>query len=111
LSSGLKPLAGFKEFQAYLAAEYQPQALFDVAVDLMKQATRKYAAYQVKWIRKRLLPAVNAIQTTGPTSVYSYVLDTSGMSFPCCILRKLSQKRRCRQLAGYLEFNYDGHGS
>jgi hypothetical protein len=49
----------------------------------MKRATRKYAAYQVKWIRKRLLPAVNAVKATDPTLVYSYVLDTSGMPYPC----------------------------
>ena len=90
MSSGLKALAGFKEFQAYLAQEDQPQALFDEAVDLMKQATRKYAAYQVKWIRKRLLPAVDAVQATDPTSIYSYVLDTSGMPFPSRVLQTLS---------------------
>lgn len=48
----------------------------------MKHATRKYAAYQVKWIRKRLLPAVDAVKATNPTSMYSYVLDTGGMLFP-----------------------------
>ena len=83
LSSKLKTFAGFKEFQAYLAAEDQSQALFDEAVDLMKHATRKYAAYQVKWIRKRLLPAAHAVKATDPTSIYSYVLDTSGMPSPC----------------------------
>jgi tRNA A37 N6-isopentenylltransferase MiaA len=72
---------GYKEFQAYLAAEDQPQVLFDEAVDLMKVATRKYAAHQVKWIHKRLLPAVDAVKTTDPASMYSYVLDTSSMLF------------------------------
>ena len=76
-------MAGFKEFQAYLATEDYPQALFDEAVDLMKHGTRRYAAYQVKWIRKRLLPAVSAVKVTDSTSMYSYVLDTSGMPIPC----------------------------
>lgn len=48
----------------------------------MKQVTRKYAAYQVKWIRKRLLPAVDAVKATNLTSMYSYVLDTSSMPIP-----------------------------
>jgi tRNA A37 N6-isopentenylltransferase MiaA len=82
---------GFKEFQAYLAAGDQPQALFNEAVNLMKRATRKYATTQVKWIRKRLLPAIDAVKARAPTSMYSYVFDTSSMSFPFRILRELTR--------------------
>jgi len=89
--AGSKLFTGFKEFHAYLAAEDQPKTLFDEAIYLMKLATRKYAASQVFWIRKRLLPAMDAVKATDPTSMYSYVLDTTSMPFSSQILRKLSR--------------------
>jgi hypothetical protein len=89
--AGSKLFTGFKEFHAYLAAEDQPKALFDAAIYQMKLATRKYAASQVHWIRKRLLPAMDAVKAADPTSMYSYVLDTSSTSFSSQILRKLSR--------------------
>lgn len=43
----------------------------------MKQATRKYANYQVKWIRKRLLPAIESAK--GGSNLVAYdTIDTSG---------------------------------
>ena len=89
--AGSKLFTGFKEFNAYLAAEDQPKALFDEAIHLVKLATRKYAVNQVHWIRRRLLPAVDTVKATDPTSMYSYVLDTSSMPFSFHILCKLSR--------------------
>jgi tRNA A37 N6-isopentenylltransferase MiaA len=44
-------------------------------VDDMKRATQKYANYQLKWIRKKLLPAIHA---TPDTEIYLF--DTAGKS-------------------------------
>ena len=86
-----KLFTGFKEFDAYLAAKDQPQALFDEAIYLVKLATRKYAANQIHWIQRRLLPTMETVKATDPTSMYAYILDTSSKSFSSYILCKLSR--------------------
>lgn len=45
----------------------------------MKQSTRRYAKRQVSWIRNKLLPAVNAVNTTNSESIVpTYLLDATG---------------------------------
>ncbi|KAL5635717.1 hypothetical protein ACGC1H_004508 [Rhizoctonia solani] len=57
---GLNQAIGYKEFEAYLDNPNRPQRQFDLGVEQMKVATRKYALRQVKWLKSRLLPAVVA---------------------------------------------------
>ncbi|PVF94839.1 tRNA isopentenyltransferase [Serendipita vermifera] len=61
---------GFKEFHDYLLSP--SDGLFENGVVSMKRATQKYAIYQLKWIRKKLLPLVLNIPDG-----HTYILDTS----------------------------------
>jgi len=52
--------------------------LFDEAVTSMKQATRKYAGQQIKWMRKKMVPAAAAAKAAGgPIDIF--VLDASDL--------------------------------
>ncbi|CAG8760057.1 4354_t:CDS:2, partial [Acaulospora colombiana] len=61
---------GFKEFQDYLLSP--TDGLFKDGVVSTKRATQKYATYQLKWIRRKLLPLVLNVP-----DAHTYVLDTS----------------------------------
>lgn len=71
-SRGIWVSIGFKEFKAYIAAlqsgtasEADLQVLKDEAIERTKIATRQYAKRQTRWIRLKLL---HALQSQAPTS-------------------------------------------
>lgn len=51
---GIYQAIGLKEFQAYFESSCPSQALLDASIFDVKLATRRYARYQLRWIRKRL---------------------------------------------------------
>ena len=61
------------------------QKIYTSAMDQMKINTRKYARRQVKWIRNKLLPAVNESNNSNrgdendANTISAYLLDASGM--------------------------------
>lgn len=64
--SGIWVSIGFKEFTPYLAAEADPSATekdkqkaLNMSIEKTKAATRQYASSQVKWIRTKLITALN----------------------------------------------------
>ncbi|EIW85343.1 tRNA isopentenyltransferase [Coniophora puteana RWD-64-598 SS2] len=63
-TKGIFQSIGFKEFQTYLEASIPDGKLFEAAVETMKQSTRKYAKRQISWIRNKLLPVVNRVNST-----------------------------------------------
>ena len=71
-SRGIWVSIGYKEFKAYItalqsgtASEADLQALKDEAIERTKIATRQYAKRQTRWIRLKLL---HALQSQAPTS-------------------------------------------
>ena len=71
-SRGIWVSIGFKEFKAYItalesgtASEQDLQVLRDEAIERTKIATRQYAKRQTRWIRLKLL---HALQSQTPTS-------------------------------------------
>lgn len=71
-SRGIWVSIGFKEFKAYItalqsgtASEADLQILKDEAIERTKIATRQYAKRQTRWIRLKLL---HALQSQAPTS-------------------------------------------
>lgn len=89
-SRGIWVSIGYKEFSAYTAAlasgesnETDLQALKDEAIERTKIATRQYAKRQTRWIRIKLL---QALQTAHATSSL-YLLDgTSVADFEARVL-------------------------
>ncbi|KAI0700185.1 tRNA isopentenyltransferase [Cytidiella melzeri] len=89
---GIYQSIGYREFSSYLLQHQCPtlspeDRLFAAAVERMKLSTRQYARKQIKWIRNKLLPAVNAAngsdrrrkgQTDGDI-VPLYLLDATGL--------------------------------
>ncbi|KDQ11644.1 hypothetical protein BOTBODRAFT_177046 [Botryobasidium botryosum FD-172 SS1] len=65
-TQGIFQSIGYKEFDEYLSSSDPPEELLQASLDQMKHATKKYAQRQVKWIRDRLLPAVNNTHTDDP---------------------------------------------
>jgi tRNA dimethylallyltransferase len=57
--------AGFKEFIDYLSSQSSSQKQYDQSVERTKVSTRQFAKRQVQWIKKKLLPAVNAANKSG----------------------------------------------
>lgn len=78
---------GYKEFEPYLSARHRDESrtldndellrnLFERGVENMKTATRQYAKRQVKWIKSKLLPAVNSVNDLNEVTLV--LLDASG---------------------------------
>ncbi|CDK28419.1 unnamed protein product [Kuraishia capsulata CBS 1993] len=68
LEKGVWQMIGFKEFLPWLESdepETEKKVLLDQCISKMKQATRKYAKSQVKWIRNLLAPEMNMEQAHG----------------------------------------------
>ncbi|KKA26697.1 hypothetical protein TD95_003351 [Thielaviopsis punctulata] len=90
LTRGIWQTIGFKEFRAYLeaanaASEVTTTTTTSAAADLaalkakaledMKTATRQYAKYQIRWIRRKLLPL---LRDEGPAATSKlFVLDST----------------------------------
>jgi tRNA dimethylallyltransferase len=69
MTSGIWVSIGYKEFAPYLKALKDPgttdadlQTLLEAAVEQTKAATRQYAKRQIRWIRLKLLAALNREQ-------------------------------------------------
>jgi tRNA dimethylallyltransferase len=82
-SRGIWVSIGYKEFSAYTAAlasgganETEFQALKDEAVEKTKIATRQYAKRQTRWIRIKLLQALQAAHATSSL----YLLDGTSIA-------------------------------
>ncbi|PCH38301.1 tRNA isopentenyltransferase [Wolfiporia cocos MD-104 SS10] len=79
---GIYQSIGYKEFHDYLSSPTHSEEAFNLAVENMKSATRKYAKRQIMWIRNKLLPAAdeaNAASTVegGLPMVPSFLLDAT----------------------------------
>lgn len=81
--SGIWVSIGFKEFTPYLAAEADPsstekdkQRALMQSIEKTKAATRQYASSQVKWIRTKLITALN----TNSTLQNLYLVDATDAS-------------------------------
>lgn len=87
---------GYKEFADFLSepqsTSTNPSAVslpkpnsFIRGVELMKLSTRQYARKQVKWIKNRLAPAVNAVTSSTiedqERAARLYLLDATGKGF------------------------------
>ena len=64
---GIFQSIGFKEFDEYLSMPTDVQvekkeALFEQCVAEMKSATRRYARYQVRWVKNRFIKSINLIK-------------------------------------------------
>jgi tRNA dimethylallyltransferase len=91
-SRGIWVSIGFKEFKAYItalqsgtASETDLQVLKDEAIERTKIATRQYAKRQTRWIRLKLLQAVQSQasklqEESSETGAKLYLLD--GTSVP-----------------------------
>jgi tRNA dimethylallyltransferase len=82
-SRGIWVSIGYKEFSAYTAAlangeanETDLQALKDEAIERTKIATRQYAKRQTRWIRIKLLQALQAAHATSSL----YLLDGTSIA-------------------------------
>ncbi|KAI0807077.1 tRNA isopentenyltransferase [Fomes fomentarius] len=79
---GIYQSIGYKEFHDYLNSPEPSEIAFREAVGQMKLGTRRYAKRQVAWIRNKLLPVVNAANTSarneyGAPIVPTYLLDAT----------------------------------
>lgn len=78
----ISPFIGYREFDRYVELQdsVESQSAYQLAVESMKQSTRRYAKRQVSWIKNKLIPAVlkvnegHAIDQTTPL----YLLDATG---------------------------------
>lgn len=76
---------GYREFDQYLNASnlLPSKALFEEALDAMKQSTREYAAQQTSAIRNNLLPIINASNRSGSSNgTLLYMLDATSEPMP-----------------------------
>lgn len=81
-SSGIYQAIGFKEFAAFLSRDpalEKKDGLMESGLESMKISTRQYAKRQVKWIKTKLLPALEAQKNQ---DVILYLLDATGWF--CC---------------------------
>ncbi|OCB88085.1 tRNA isopentenyltransferase [Sanghuangporus baumii] len=73
--------SGFQEFHDYLIQEEPDDRIYVQAISEMKLNTIKYAKRQVKWIRNKLLPAVEASRLRdGKGLPKAYLLDATDLS-------------------------------
>ena len=91
-SRGIWVSIGFKEFKAYItalqtgpASEVDLQVLKDEAIERTKIATRQYAKRQTRWIRLKLLHALQSQSSTlredfSETGAKLYLLDGTSVS-------------------------------
>ncbi|ANB12542.1 Mod5p [Sugiyamaella lignohabitans] len=75
LERGVWQVIGFKQFLPWLKGEVDSPA---GGIDSMKQATRKYATRQTKWIHKKLLPMCQADYAVGDRE--AALLDATDLS-------------------------------
>lgn len=82
-SSGIWVSIGFKEFSSYLSAgadenlnEKEKEKALALSIEQTKAATRQYAKRQVKWIRTKLITALNNADSLRSL----YVVDSSDVS-------------------------------
>lgn len=77
----ISPKLGYKEFEPYLATRSRTDAInardptFLACLDRMKISTRQYAKSQIRWIKVKLLPAIEKAPTKDVTI---YLLDATG---------------------------------
>lgn len=76
---------GYKEFEPYLSS-LSPGAkidkedvLFKSGLERMKISTNQYAKSQIRWIRVKLLPAINKSMPRGDVEIF--LLDATGVSY------------------------------
>jgi tRNA dimethylallyltransferase len=91
-SRGIWVSIGFKEFKAYMtalqsgtASESDLQVLKDEAIERTKIATRQYAKRQTRWIRLKLLHALQSqpqISQTDPSNAAGNLYLLDGTSVP-----------------------------
>ncbi|KAK9454752.1 IPP transferase-domain-containing protein [Dipodascopsis uninucleata] len=60
LERGIWQVIGFKEFLPYIESQTDEQ--FEKGLEEMKRRTRKYARYQIRWIRRKFLVAASDAQ-------------------------------------------------
>ena len=76
---------GYKEFSQYLSTD-QSEKLLEDALEEMKRSTRKYAQRQIKWIKNKTLPAIDATKKIPrgeedcTEQDHMYLLDATGMA-------------------------------
>ncbi|KAF9792329.1 tRNA isopentenyltransferase [Thelephora terrestris] len=78
---GIYQSIGYREFDRYVELQNtgESQTAYELAVQSMKQSTRRYAKRQVSWIKNKLIPAVlrvNEGSVVGQTTAI-YVLDAT----------------------------------
>lgn len=74
-------ILGFKEFDNYLSYDSPTEKEYKESVERTKISTRQYAKRQVHWIRNKLLPAIEQLETCEP-KVFMYLLNATGMNIP-----------------------------
>ncbi|KAH8108498.1 tRNA isopentenyltransferase [Phellopilus nigrolimitatus] len=82
LTLGVYQAIGYKEFLNFMNDSKGDRQLYDTSVADMKQSTKKYAQRQIKWIRNKLLPAVQACsvssrQDHAALAVKAFLLDAT----------------------------------
>ncbi|KAL5511455.1 TIT1 [Sanghuangporus vaninii] len=80
-SVGIFQAIGFQEFHDYLIQDEPDDRIYVQAISEMKLNTIKYAKRQVKWIRNKLLPAVEASRLRDSKGLpKAYLLDATDLS-------------------------------
>jgi tRNA dimethylallyltransferase len=80
----LPSFTGYREFSRYLSSSGQSEKAFEEGLEEMKRSTRRYAQRQIKWIKNKTLPAIEATRTNAREDndvkkAHMYLLDASGM--------------------------------
>jgi tRNA dimethylallyltransferase len=78
----VSPFVGYREFDRYVE-QYdatESQVAYELAVESMKQSTRRYAKRQVSWIKNKLIPAALKVNEGSPVDQITpfYLLDATG---------------------------------
>lgn len=78
----VSPFVGYREFDRYVEQHDSPesQVAYELAVESMKQSTRRYAKRQVSWIKNKLIPAALRVNEGSPVDQITpfYLLDATG---------------------------------
>lgn len=77
LEKGVWQVIGFRQFLPWLKGEDDTP---DNGIASMKQATRKYAKRQTKWIKKKLLYMTKDVQSREEDTVHVGVLDATDLN-------------------------------
>jgi len=79
MTLGIYQAIGFREMCIYLDSDESSVSSLADAVSQTKFNTRKYAQRQIKWIRNKLLPAVQEAnsQSSRSRGTHAYLLDAT----------------------------------